>query len=165
MPAATWPSSTSAASWWRPPAPSSTEATCPARPPVTTTSAPSNGCSAPTSSGGKPYRTGCTLQGKTGLRHPAGTCKGTGLRRKLGFSWSTSPGQTITAGNTSRRRFVQPFYGYLRLTLFSRQRLPAFLSIKSLMASAYSALGNFSPLGTFMPSQKISSRLPSGSRK
>ena len=34
--------------------------------------------------------------------------------------------------------------------------------MKSLMASAYSALGNSSPFGTFMPSQKISSRLPSG---
>ena len=88
-----------------------------------------------------------------------------GVTEIAGFSWPTSPGQTRAAGSVTRRRFVQPLYGDLRLTSFSRQSVPAFLSIKSLMASAYSALGNCSPLGTFMPSQKISSRLPSGSRK
>ena len=37
--------------------------------------------------------------------------------------------------------------------------------MKSSSASAYSALGKGSPLGTFIPSVKISSRFPSGSLK
>ena len=164
MPAATWPSSTSATSWWRPLAPSPTEATCPARPPAITTSRHRKAAPPRRRVAGSHSGRDVSCRGKRGF-DIRGTCKGSVLRRKLGFSWSTSPGQTITAGNTPRRRFVQPFYGYLRITLFGRQRLPAFLFIKSLMASAYSALGNCSPLGTFMPSQKISSRLPSGSRK